>query len=402
MEFLFGDGVQVTSKILTNARIVMPAGVGHETCIMIDDGKIVEIGSSLADNISDDIEVIDIGGRFVAPGFIDLHLHGGNGCNFNESDFDSFDRIIEHHLTKGTTSCLATLYVDEKEKLISAIEMIAKYIEHKGSNSILKGIHLEGPFLNPKMKGAMNEDFVWTASHEKWKMLETAGAGWIRMMTLAPEVSGVIAIMPEILRAGVRLSIGHSDSCYDDVEAAVATGLTQVTHIFNAMHPMHHRDPGIVGAAFLNNNLKIHLIADGIHVHPAIIKMLYNAKGANGITLISDAGPATGKEDGTYDMAGQSIKVDDGKVCLEDGTLAGSILTMSKAVANMIEMVGVSLDDAVRMASLNPARVLGIEKSKGSIAVGKDADMVILDSDINVQMTLVGGEIMFKQSSSNS
>jgi N-acetylglucosamine-6-phosphate deacetylase len=213
------------------------------------------------------------------------------------------------------------------------------------------------------------------------------------MMTIAPELEGSAEVMQRAAQDGVVLAIAHSEARYEDIEIAIDNGLSQVTHIFNSMHPVHHRTPGVLSGALLKRELKVHLIADGIHVHPAVIQLLYKLKGPEGIILITDAISATSMEDGVFDMGGKKITVREGTAHLDDNTLAGSTITLEKAVKVMVEKVGVPVTEAVRMVSLNPARVLGLDRRKGILAVGKDADMVVLDNDYEVQMTIIGGQV---------
>jgi N-acetylglucosamine-6-phosphate deacetylase len=216
-------------------------------------------------------------------------------------------------------------------------------------------------------------------------------------MTIAPELPGALEVMRMAAHDGVILSIGHSEAQYEDIETAIDNGLSQVTHIFNAMHPLHHRNPGVLTGALLKRELKVQLIGDGVHVHPAVTRLLYQLKGAEGILLVTDAISATGRPDGKYALAGREITCRNGQAYLRDGTLAGSTVTMERAVGTLVRNVGIPVAEAVRMASLNPARVLGLDHRKGVLAVGKDADCVILNDDYTVDMTIIGGEVVYRK-----
>ena len=386
----------MSSLVLTNATVVTPFRVAENHCIVAEDGRITQLGTANKVGKPSGARVIDVQGDIVCPGFIELHVHGGKGKNFNGGTEEDFDQITRFHSEHGTTLMLATLYVDEEKAYLQTIRDLAGYCAEPG-NELLYGIHLEGPFINRAMKGAMNEDYIWQANASNCQTLKEAGGGHIKMITLAPELTGIDQIMQLAAQDGIVIGIAHSQARYEDIEVAIDNGLTQVTHIFNAMHPLHHRTPGVITAALLKRELKVHLIADCIHVHPAVIKLLYKLKGPTGIVLITDAVSATGQEDGTYELGGQQIHMKDQKVHLEDGTLAGSVITLEKSVKNLIEQVNIPIHEAIRMASLNPARVLGLDNRKGILAVGKDADMVVLDSEYEVRMTVIGGEICFER-----
>jgi len=256
-------------------------------------------------------------------------------------------------------------------------------------------MHLEGPFINKTLHGAMKVEYLWEPSVERWEKLFQSSKGYIRLMTVAPELPDCHRVMRAAAKNGVVLSIGHSAASYDEVLAAIDNGAAHITHMFNAMQPFHHRKPGVALGALLHNELKVELIADGIHVHPAVMKLIYNVKGDGGIILITDAIRASGMPDGEYTFMDQKIYVKEKKAYLENGTLAGSTLTMNQAVKTMVQQVEIPLTSAVRMASLNGAKVLGLEHHKGIIAVGKDADLVVMDKDFEVHMTVYEGEIKF-------
>ena len=384
----------MSALVLTNATVVTPFRVAKNHCIVAEDGRITQLGTANKVGKPAGARVIDVQGNIVCPGFVELHVHGGKGKSFNDGSEEDFDEITRFHSTHGTTLMLATLYVDEKKKYLGTLENLAAYCEKPG-NQLLYGIHLEGPFINRKMKGALNEDCIWQADISNWQTLKKAGGGHIKMITLAPELTGSGDIMQLAAQDGIVIGIAHSEARYEDIEVAIDNGLTQVTHIFNAMHPLHHRTPGVITAALLKRELKVHLIGDCVHVHPAVIKLLYKLKGPTGILLITDAVSATGQEDGIYELAGRQIHLKGEKVYMEDGTLAGSAITLEKSVKNLIDRVNIPIHEAIRMASLNPARVLGLDHRKGILGVGKDADMVVLDSNYEVRMTIIGGEICF-------
>ena len=383
--------------VFVNAKIITPFRIIHDECILIENGKISQLAVKDKMVPPPNAKIIDLNGMIITPGFVDLHVHGAVGRSFNTPDNAAFEDISEFFLEHGTTLLLGTLYLDEKKKLVKAIQHLAQHCKQSQSDSTIFGIHLEGPFISREMKGALNENYILEPNIDEYSLLYKAGRSFIKMMTIAPELPGAYDVMRLAAQNGVVLSIAHSQACYEDIEIAIDNGLSQVTHIFNAMHPIHHRKPGVITAALLNRELKVHLIADGIHVHPAVIQLLYKLKGPEGIILITDAISATGTKNNNFEMAGKKVKVKDGMALLDDNTLAGSIITLEKAVKVMVEEVGIPITEALRMASLNPARVLGIDHKKGILAVGKDADLVVMNENYEVQMTIVNGQIRYSK-----
>ncbi|MBN1411812.1 MAG: N-acetylglucosamine-6-phosphate deacetylase [Spirochaetales bacterium] len=388
---------KVKPLLLVNGTIITPFRLSEGDCILIEGGKISQLGEESAIYLPPDTEVIDLKGGIVTPGFIDLHVHGGSGFGFNDANPAQYGKIEDFFIRHGTTRLVPTLYLDEKEKMLATMKAMRDYAEGNPQQSIIAGIHLEGPFINRRMCGALNPDYIWEPGIDAWLLLYKYGGNFIKLMTIAPEVPGALDVMQAAAQEGVVLSIAHSIARYEDIEIAIDNGLSQVTHIFNAMKPMHHREPGVLVGALLKRELKVQLIADGVHVHPAVMELLYRIKGADGIILITDAITASGMDNCTFDMGGLDVTVKDGKAFLPDNTLAGSTLTMETAVKVMVEKVGVPVTEAVRMASLNPARVLGLDHKKGVLAVGKDADMVVLDRQFNVRMTIIGGVIRYRR-----
>jgi len=382
--------------VLRNVKAVTPFREIDEAVVVIHGDQIVELGTIKDDiDIPEDAQVFDLDGQIVAPSFIDLHIHGAVGIDYTEADEEQIDEISSFLLSRGITGVLATLYPKPKKALIKDVRRIVDYIRSNPERNIIRGIHLEGPFLNREFHGAINPDYIWTPDLNDWNDLRDAGRGTVRLMTIAPEVPGAMEIIRNAARDGIVPSVGHSMANYEEVSVAIDNGAAQVTHIFNAMAPFHHRKPGVLTAAFLHNELKVQLIADGLHVHPAVIKTLHKLKGGNGIILISDAMAASGFREGSYNFGDQEVIVDESGARLADGTIAGSISTLDIGVQVLVKHAGVPLTNALRMASLNPSRVLGTEHYKGILAVGKDADLVVMDQDFKVTMTLLGGEIVY-------
>ncbi|HEX2868040.1 MAG TPA: N-acetylglucosamine-6-phosphate deacetylase [Ignavibacteriales bacterium] len=385
------------SLVLVGGRIVTPFRIIEKGAVVIDGNKIYELGKMNDVHIPNDSEVIDISGKTVSPGFVDLLVHGGQGHGFSDGTFEDFQTISEYFLRNGSTTMMASLYAKPEKELLDTIRILADYIfSHPESN--IKGIHMEGPYLNKEFKGAMNEGYLWTPTVESWKKMWGASRGLIKLMTIAPELPGAIDVMRAAANDGVVLSIGHSMSNYGEIELAIDNGAAHVTHMFNAMKPIHHRQPGVALAALLRDELKIELIADTYHVHPAVMEFLLKVKKPGGIILITDSIKPGGMHEGEeFEFADQKVRIKGGKAMLDNGTIAGSSLTLNKAVKNMIQYAGAKITEAIRMASLNGAKVLNLENQKGILAAGKDADLVVLDEDFEVEMTILQGRISYQK-----
>lgn len=380
---------------LTGGKIITPFRIIEDGTITIEKGIISGLGKSSGLKVPKDFSVIDVSGRIICPGFADLLVHGGAGHGFADDNDESIDIISKYFLQHGSTTVLASLFAKPEKQLLNDLERIAGYIEkHPASN--IRGIHMEGPYLNRQFKGAMNSNYLWKPDVESWNRIWAASRGHIKIMTIAPELPGAVEVMRAAAQLGVVLSIGHSTANYDEVLIAIDNGAAHVTHIFNAMQQFHHRTPGVILASLLHNELKIELIADTLHVHPAVIQFLLKLKGSSGIILVSDSIRAGGMHEGEYEFADQKIYMKGKKAFLADGTLAGSTLTLNLAVKNMIEAAGAKITEAIRMASLNPVKVLNLENRKGILAVGKDADIVVLNSSFEVEKTIIGGKLVFQ------
>lgn len=329
---------------------------------------------------------------YVAPGYIDLHVHGGGGGDFMDGEPEAVVAITSTHARYGTTGLLATTLTGPEEAIIKAFRAV-KAAPRWGSQVL--GFHVEGPFINVKMKGAQDERYVRPASVaeiDRWLAEGRPDDSW--HVTIAPELNGAEAAIRHLAARGAVVSAGHTECTYAQLKAASEAGLSHVTHLFNAMRGFHHREPGTVGGALALPGMTTEIIADGVHVHPASMAVAVAAGGARRFMLITDAMRATGLGEGEYLLGELKAIVKDGAARLADGTLAGSVLTMETAVQNMVRLVGVDLPTAVAMASLHPARRHGLDHRKGSLEAGKDADLLLLDADLRVLATLVGGEVV--------
>lgn len=382
------------SIALLGGNIVTPFRILENSGLITKEDKIYEIDLRDNLNIPSGCDTIDVEGMYVVPGFVDLLVHGGGGYGFSDENDDSFQKISEYFFKHGSTSMLGSLHAKPEKNLLSDLSRLAKYIKDN-PNSNIKAIHMEGPYLNPVLKGAMNEDYLWKPSIESFNKMWEASEGFIKIMTIAPELPGALDVIREASFRGVVCSIGHSTADYETIDKAISNGAAHVTHIFNAMKQMHHREPSLITASLLRDELKIELIADKLHVHPAVMELLLKTKTSKGIILITDSIRAGGMHDGEFQFSDQKVILNNNKATLVDGTLAGSTLTLDNAIKNLLDTTTASITDAVRMASLNGAKVIGIDR--GIIASGKTADLVVLDKNWKVQYTILNGEIRYKR-----
>ncbi len=368
--------------------------------LLMEDGKIIECGPMEALVSDSGAEVIDLPASYTAiPGLIDIHIHGVNGADVMDATPEAIQVMAEALPREGTTSFLATTMTQSKQAIEDALTNAGAFIsqnQDEGKAEVL-GIHLEGPFVNPKRAGAQPVQFIIDSSVDLFKQWNEKAEGHIKIVTIAPEQPGGMELVRYLNEHGIIASIGHSDATYHEVCEAIEAGASQVTHLYNQMRGLHHREPGVVGAAFLRDELTAELIVDGIHSRPEMVELAYRNKSADKLILITDSMRAKCLKNGVYDLGGQEVSVADGKALLKDGTLAGSILKSGDALKNMIHFTKCTLEEAVQMTSANPARQLGLSDRKGSIAAGKDADIVILDDSLNVYMTFCRGKVAFKQ-----
>lgn len=338
-------------------------------------------------------ERIDGGGGWVLPGFIDVHVHGGAGSDFMEPDAGKWEAIARFHARHGTTGLLATTVTAAKEDIDAVLETASRCVRDGFGRPAarLLGVHLEGPFINPAKKGAQNPDAIVPPRPDWLASWTDRFPGLIRIVTLAPEMEGALAFVEQLAAGGIIPSCGHTDAAWHVIRRAADRGLRHAVHTFNAMRPLHHREPGTLGAVLTDDRIAAEVIADGEHVHPAAIGLLVRAKGKDRVILITDAISAAGMPDGDYELGGLPVVMRDGTARLHDGTLAGSTLTMIGAFRFMVREVGVSVADASRMASGNPARQLGIDHETGLLVPGHRADVLLVDRELNLLRVWIGG-----------
>lgn len=376
--------------ILKNAKIYTEEKVIENGYIEIKNGKIKNVQSGQYDG---SLTMFDANGQNVIPGFIDIHIHGGYGQDAMDSTEDALNILTENLLYEGTTSFLATTMTQSTKAVVEALENIANYEPKDSLRAEILGVHLEGPFISEHKVGAQNPKYVARPSVEKLEDFQRHAKNNIKIVTIAPEVEGAIDTI-QSLSEKVIFSAGHTVTDYEGMVNASKKGLKHVTHLYNAQTGFTHREPGVFGAALTDDNLTVEVIVDGIHSHPAAVKLAFLSKGNENFCVITDAMRAKGMTDGKYDLGGQDVIVENNEARLENGALAGSILLMNKGLKNLIDFTQSTLEDTWRTTSLNQAKRLKVDDRLGSIKLGKDADLVIVDSEINVLTTIKKGYII--------
>jgi N-acetylglucosamine-6-phosphate deacetylase len=390
-----------TSVLLHGGRIVCPDRLIRSGALLVESGEIRAIFDSKAIGVKADSS-IDLNGSLLFPGFIDIHIHGAAGVDMMTADADAVRRVSGFLAHEGVTSWLPTLVPGSPAEYESAITAIQQVITATAADQNLSrplarviGIHYEGPFVNSEQCGALHREhfrtFKQIADLDSLPNLDHPGA--IHLITLAPEIEGGIELIKELDRRGWIVSIGHTRAAVPILNEALAAGARHMTHFMNAMTPLHHRDLGAVGWGLTREEVTCDMIADGIHLAPAVLKLIAKCKTADRVSLISDAIAATGMGDGDFQIWGETIQVKEGRTRNSHGSIAGSVITMLDAV-KMILSLGKSELDVARMASTNPARLLGIDNVCGSIQEGKRADLVAIDENGAVQLAMVGGSIV--------
>lgn len=383
--------------VLTASALLTPLERIEQPLIVIEDGQIARVSSRQLSEIPAGTEVRDFPDGVLAPGLIDIHIHGGAGHDVmtaNAGALEDFERALVRHGVTGYFPTTVTAPLDTTcvalERLASAIETVSARSRDGSLRAQPLGIHLEGPFISHAKRGVHPSYHLQAPSLEIFDHLWQAARGKISIMTVAPELPRAEYLIAEAARRGVCVSMGHSDSPLAAVETAVAAGARHATHTFNAMRPLDHREPGILGAVLADERLTADIIADGIHVHPEVIRIFLRAKGAERAVLITDAISATGMGDGRYQLGGFEVTVT-GERCEYEGRLAGSVLTLDRAVRNVVQFAGWNLQQAIRLATLNAASVAGFAGRKGHIVEGADADIVVLTGDGRPLKTFVAG-----------
>jgi N-acetylglucosamine-6-phosphate deacetylase len=398
-----------TTILLRNCRVVLPDRTAETSSLVIENGGIAQILTPNSHHAGKADSVLDLDGLTLFPGFIDLHIHGAIGTDTMEAGADDLCRVAEFLAGNGVTAWLPTLVPaadDQYARAVNAIEQAVTQTSvgderdgqnHGGSGPLARvlGVHYEGPFVNSEQCGALHREHFRTfrTPRDLDALPRIDNQGAVHMITVAPEIEGGVELIRQLRRRGWIVSIGHTRATVEVLEQALQAGAHHMTHFMNAMPPLHHRAPGPVGWGLTQDEVTCDVIADGVHLDPSILKLILRSKSAERISLISDAIAATGLGDGEYQVWGERIQVENGRTQNDRGSIAGSVITMLDAVRMMLSL-GVSEPDVARMASLNPARLLGIAADCGSIEEGKRADLVALDQVGNVRLAIIGGRAL--------
>ena len=381
-----------------------PTDVVEHALVLVEQGRVLEISARSSRQVPAGVSVSDFGDGVMAPGYVDLHIHGNAGYDVMDDTAEALPAIEQLLARHGVTSYFPTTVTAPMDVTLRALERLADAIEKRAlererqreqknadgkSRALPLGIHLEGPFLSHARRGVHPPEDLLAPTLALFERFWQAARGRIRMMTIAPELEGAPEVIAEAARRGVCVSLGHSDADFEAAGRGIAAGARHATHTFNAMRPLDHRSPGILGAVLTDRRVNADIIADGVHLDPAIVKLVSNAKGPEQTVLITDATSATGMPDGRYRLGSFEVDVRDGK-CMADGRLAGSVLTMDRAVRNLARFAEWDLRQAVAAASQNPARAARIA-NKGVLAAGADADFVVLSPEGEVLRTFLGG-----------
>jgi N-acetylglucosamine-6-phosphate deacetylase len=380
--------------LIHNARVVTPGSVYPNGWLLCRDKHIVLLGAGDAPEFEGE-EVINANGLLLLPGMIDIHVHGSIGHEAMDADADGLRKIAVFFAEHGVTSFLATTWTGTTEPINAALETIAQITGSIPDGATILGAHLEGPYLNADHCGAQDRRNIRRANRDE--ALRFLDCGVIRLLALAPEFPENEWLIGECVRRGITVSAAHTSATYEDIRRAVRLGLTQATHTYNAMHGLHHRELGALGAALTMPEIRCELISDNVHVHPAAQLLLWMAKGRDGVILITDAVRGAGLPKGTtYLQDGRQVTVREA-IYLPDGTLSGSIISLDSAVANFMKATGQPLTTVWQATSLNAARAIGIAHRKGSIAPGLDADLILMDDSAQVYMTIVEGDVVYRK-----
>jgi len=379
--------------VLTAGRLWDGNSLLDHPIVVIEDGLIASIATRAAADVPEAARQIDFPGATLAPAFLDVHIHGAKGHDVMDATPQALSAVGGFLAQRGTGGYLATTVTAPMDATLRALEGLAKIIAQPSANSAearLLGIHLEGPFLSHLKRGVHPPEFLLDPEIKTFERLYEAAEGQIRLMTLAPELPGAVELAAHATARGVRVSLGHTNATVAETSAAIAAGAVSATHTFNAMRPLDHREPGIVGAVLTTDSLYAELICDGIHVAPEAVRLWWKAKGAKRAILVTDAMSATGMPDGEYLLGGFAVEVAQGRATA-GGVLAGSLLTLDRALTNFIEICDAPLEEALRLVTANPAKMIGAEDVIGSVSVGRAADFVAIDARGRLLASILNG-----------
>lgn len=373
--------------IITGGKVFKDGNFVEGMDVLLEGDKIVDI---VPQGQCKDGEVIDVKGNYVCPGFVDIHIHGCQGYDTMNGTEEALVKMAKFVASHGTTSFLPTTMTNSTEDIQRSLKAISDLKGKFTGGAEILGSHLEGPFISAKAKGAQPEQFILAPQISNFESHVGECGDVIKTLTMAPEIEGADELIKYLTNKGIVVSVGHTSATYEECVKGFEYGISHTTHFYNAMTVFKSREPGVVGAVLDNPDVTLEVIADLVHSHPVSVKLAYNVKGPERMVLITDAMEATGLGDGQYVLGGQDVFVKNGEARLKEGNLAGSTLTQDKALQNVVK-IGIPLEDGIKMLTETPARVIGVNCCKGSIKKGYDADIVVLDSELSVAMTIVKG-----------
>lgn len=377
--------------IIKCREIYTPQGLIRDSDILVDEEKIIGVGLFNGE----ECEVIDLGDYKVLPGLIDTHIHGCNGYDTMDANYIALNEMSMYLASIGVTSFLATTVTSYLEKIEKAIENVADCVDRGLKGSRLLGSYIEGPYITEKYKGAHPEELIRELNIKEIDRIIEKSRNTVKIITIAPEKPMSIEIIKYLTSKGIKVSLGHTNSTYEEAICAINGGASIAVHIYNGMRGLHHREAGMLGAALNRDDIRVELICDGIHVSPPAMQIVLKCKQSKDIILITDCMMAGGLKDGNYTLGELRVKMEEGIVKTKDGSLAGSTLKLINGIKNMHEMVGASLEEAINMATINPAASLGLDLEIGSIEKDKLADIIAIDNNYNTVFTMVNGKIVF-------
>lgn len=383
--------------LVENGTVYTPDRVIADGVVLVEGSVISYIGTREGLGPKENLDRLDAQGARICPGFIDLHLNGGGGRDVLEGTPDAMEGIARGHARFGTTGMLIAVPGIDDDRVSKCLRSVAETSRRKTAGARVLGTHMEGPFISPAQRGVIPGDWLLAPSDDKLSYYLDQSEGTLRIMTLAPELDGARDLIHGVRDKGVVPSMGHTDATYVQAMAGIDAGIRYGSHVFNAMRAFTHKDPGAPGAALLSPRVMTEVVADGFHVHPAAVALLWRCKSRDGVVLVTDAVEVVGTNETEFQIAGTRVHVKGGRTWRDDGGgLAGSVLTLNTALANLCQWLSLPLEDVLPAASINPARVLGIADRKGSLNVGKDADVVIMTADFEVLSTVVEGQIVYQ------
>lgn len=379
--------------LIKNVKVITPYEILIGFGVKIKDGRIIDINlEHLLDE--QDEEIIDGQGYYLSPGFIDIHNHGNSGYDVMDSTEEAIDRMGEFHISKGVTSYLGTIITSSYDDMIKAMENMAAY-ENKRDKANILGIHLEGPFFDIGKKGAQPEEFICLPNLKNIENMITISQGKMKMVSLAPELKGALEVIQKLKKNNIAVAMAHTNSTFESAKRGIDYGITVATHMYNGMRSFSHREPGVIGVSLTDDRVYCEIIYDRIHLHDGAVEIALKMKGYDKIILVSDAMMAAGLQDGEYMLGSQKVFVKDGAARLASGSLAGSTLNLHQAVWNMVNFLDIPLHEIIKMATLNPAKAIFEDKDLGSVEIGKIADLILFDQDINIKNVIMGGNFIW-------